>query len=158
ALARARHEHRAVAAMFIDLDGFKEVNDTLGHAAGDELLSQLGTRLQKVVRSEDCVGRLGGDEFVAVLEGKCLESGPEAIAARLMNEVRKPFRLACVPGRELTVTASIGIATGERRSADEMLRDADLALYRAKAMGKDCYVVYSPHMLEPSGLLKPGPL
>lgn len=143
ALARARRENLAVAAMFIDLDGFKAINDTLGHSAGDELLSQLGARLQKVLRSGDSVGRIGGDEFVAVLEGQGFEGEPDEVAERLMKEVRRPFELGSVPGRELSVTASIGIAVGVRQSADEMLRDADLALYRAKANGKDCHVIYS---------------
>ena len=148
ALARARQEDLAVATMYIDLDGFKEINDSLGHAAGDELLSQLGMRLQNVLRSKDIVGRIGGDEFVAVLEGEHLEAGPEVIAARLMSEVRRPFRLSCVPSHELSVTASIGIAIGHGRSADDMLRDADLALYRAKAVGKNCHVVHSPDFTE----------
>jgi len=155
ALDRARQLDAAVAAMFIDLDGFKQINDTLGHAAGDELLAQLGSRLQGVLRSGDIVGRIGGDEFVAVLEGRCLEGGPEAIAERVMAEVRRPFRLTCVPDHELTVTASIGIAAGNRASADEMLRDADLALYRAKASGKDCHVVFSTTPAVPDAAAPP---
>jgi diguanylate cyclase (GGDEF)-like protein len=159
-LARARRDGRDVAAMFIDLDGFKAINDTLGHAAGDELLTQLGARLRKVVRSEDTVGRVGGDEFVAVLEGQCLESGPGVIADRFMREIRRPFRLSCVPGRELSVTASIGIAVGDRQTADEMLRDADIALYQAKAAGKDRHIVHSADLVEislpPSALAPNG--
>jgi diguanylate cyclase (GGDEF)-like protein len=150
ALARSRRENLAVAALFIDLDGFKEINDTLGHATGDELLAQLGLRLKNALRAGDTVGRIGGDEFVAVLEGGCVDASPEVIADRLMNEVRRPFLLSCVPDRELSVTASIGIAIGDRASADEMLRDADLALYRAKATGKDCRVIYSQDLIETS--------
>ena len=134
--------------MFIDLDGFKGINDTLGHAAGDEVLSELGTRLRSVLRSGDMVGRIGGDEFVAVLEGKSLDAGPEVIADRLMNEIRRPFRLSCGTGRDLSITASIGIAIGGRESADEILRDADCALYRAKATGKDRLIVFSENMAE----------
>jgi diguanylate cyclase (GGDEF)-like protein len=148
ALARARRENLAVAAMFIDLDGFKEINDKLGHAAGDEVLTEVGRRLRNVLRSGDTVGRIGGDEFVAVLEGKSLEAGPEVIADRLMNEIRRPFLLSCVKGRDLSITASIGIAIGDRESADEMLHDADFALYRAKATGKDRLIVYSDDVAE----------
>jgi diguanylate cyclase (GGDEF)-like protein len=160
ALARAAREGHAVAAMFIDLDGFKEINDTLGHAAGDRLLRELGARFAKVLRSGDSVGRIGGDEFVAVLEGNCLAAGPEAIAERLMGEVRKPFDFDGVPGGRLKMTASIGIAVGERSSADEMLRDADIALYRAKASGKDCHVVYVADVVPapfPSGQARVAP-
>ncbi len=78
-----------------------------------------------------------------MLEGQGFEGDPDEVAERFMKEVRRPFELGCVPGRELSVTASIGIAVGVRQSADEMLRDADLALYRAKANGKDCHVIYS---------------
>ena len=145
ALERARREGQGVAAMFIDLDGFKQINDSLGHAAGDALLSELGTRLQAVLRSRDSVGRIGGDEFVVVLEGESLVAGAEAIADRLMDEIRRPFRLPGADPDRLSVTASIGIAAGERRSADDILRDADLALYRAKAAGKDRCIVYSPN-------------
>ena len=159
ALARARREHLAVAALFIDLDGFKAINDTLGHSAGDELLAQLGARLQSVLRSGDSVGRIGGDEFVAVLEGQGFEGDPDEVAERLMKEVRRPFELGCVPGRELSVTASIGIAVGARQSADEMLRDADLALYRAKANGKDCHVIYSQDVVTTvRPAVTPGPV
>ncbi len=150
ALSRGRRLGHDVAALFIDLDGFKEINDTLGHAAGDEILNQLGGRLHGVLRSGDTVGRIGGDEFVAVLEGECLDAGPEAIAERVMREIRRPFRLCGGSRQELWVTASMGIAVGDRPSADEMLRDADLALYRAKASGKDCHVVYSSELAESS--------
>lgn len=143
ALERARREGEGVAAMFIDLDGFKEINDSLGHAAGDALLSEIGTRLQGVLRARDSVGRIGGDEFVVVLEGKSLVAGAEVIADRVLNEIRRPFQLSGVDPCRLSVTASIGIAVGDRRSADDILRDADLALYRAKAAGKDRCIVYS---------------
>jgi diguanylate cyclase (GGDEF)-like protein len=148
ALARARRENLAVATMFIDLDGFKEINDNLGHAAGDEVLTEVGMRLRTVLRSGDTVGRIGGDEFVAVLEGKSLDAGPEVIADRLLNEIRRPSRLSCVTGCDLSITASIGIAKGDRESADEMLRDADFALYRAKATGKDRLLVYNDDAAE----------
>jgi diguanylate cyclase (GGDEF)-like protein len=144
-LARSRRSQTPVAALFIDLDNFKGINDTLGHGAGDELLCSVCARLQGVVRDIDALGRLGGDEFVIVAEGMSLDAGPELIAERLLDALKQPFDLK---GAEngLTVTASVGIATGDRGSAEELLRDADIAMYRAKWSGKNRYVVFETGM------------
>jgi diguanylate cyclase (GGDEF)-like protein len=142
-LARARRDRTPVAALFIDLDNFKDVNDTLGHAAGDELLQAVAGRLSGVLRESDTVGRLGGDEFVVLVEGRSLAAGPEVVAERLLDVLREPFQQESEPtGIRLTVSASIGIAVGERSSAGELLRDADIALYQAKAAGKDRSVLF----------------
>jgi diguanylate cyclase (GGDEF)-like protein len=153
-LRRSRRDHRPVAALFIDLDNFKDVNDTLGHAIGDELLRAVAARLATVLRDSDVVGRLagdtvgrlGGDEFVVLAEGASLVGGPELIAARVQDALCEPFRLATHGGIRLSVSASIGIATGNAASAGDLLRDADIALYRAKAAGKCCYVLFEPEM------------
>jgi len=144
-LARARRSHVAVAALFIDLDDFKDINDSLGHSAGDQLLASIATRLVGALRQEDTVGRLGGDEFVVLVEGTSLAAGAEVVAQRILDVLETPFEIAAseVP---LSVTASIGIAGGDRISAEELLRDADIALYRAKAAGKRRAVVFSPSM------------
>jgi diguanylate cyclase (GGDEF)-like protein len=147
-LARAGRSQTAMAALFIDLDNFKSINDTLGHAVGDELLCAVAARLQGVVRQVDALGRLGGDEFVVVAEEINLAGGPELVAERLLEALQHPFELGAedaVPIR-LTVTASIGIAVGERDSADELLRDADIAMYRAKWDGKSRHAVFESGM------------
>jgi diguanylate cyclase (GGDEF)-like protein len=146
-LLRARHTKAPVAALFIDLDNFKNINDTLGHAAGDELLRGVAARLDGVVRDVDALGRLGGDEFVIVAAEMSLIAGPELVAERLLDALREPFKL----GDEqiaVTVTASIGIACGERASANDLLRDADIAMYRAKWSGRNGYVVFECGMAE----------
>ncbi len=148
ALARASREGTPVAALFIDLDGFKEINDTLGHAAGDRLLVALADRLQVTLRHSDTIGRLGGDEFVVVAEGASLDAGPEAIAERILEVVRPPFELEGFEDTCLTVTTSVGVAVGLRESAGELLRDADIALYHAKERGKNRYALYRPEMAQ----------
>jgi diguanylate cyclase (GGDEF)-like protein len=144
-LARSRRERTPVAVLFLDLDNFKDVNDTLGHAAGDQLLAGVAARLTSAIRREDTVGRLGGDEFVVLAEGESLAAGVEMVAERILDVLAAPFEIA---GSDdpLLVTASIGIAEGQRATPDELLRDADLALYRAKGAGKKCAVVFAPAM------------
>ena len=142
-LARARREDLPVGALFIDLDGFKEINDTLGHAAGDQFLQSVAHRLSATIRESDTLARLGGDEFVVLVEGCTDEGDAEVLAARLLDVLAEPFRLEAVEGPPVLVTASIGVATGVRPSAAELLRDADIALYRAKARGKNRCVVFS---------------
>jgi diguanylate cyclase (GGDEF)-like protein len=145
-LARARRQHLPVAALYLDIDGFKQVNDTFGHAIGDALLRTVAARLKSVIRDEDTAARLGGDEFVILLDGSTVDVDPKMVAERLREVLRQPYDLNDEIGRELTVTASIGIAVGERTSADDLLRDADLALYEAKAAGKDSYVLFESSM------------
>ena len=145
-LARARRADTQVAALFIDLDGFKDVNDDLGHEIGDQLLQVVAQRITVAMRGSDSVGRLGGDEFVVLVDGSSMDVGPELVAERLLDLLRAPFALASFPSGPLTLTASIGIATGARSSATELLRDADIALYQAKASGKNCFVAFEPEM------------
>ena len=145
-LARARRERLPVAALYVDVDGFKHVNDTFGHAAGDELLRLVAQRLRSVVREGDTAARLGGDEFVVLVEGATLAAWPELVAERLLEVLRQPYDLNGHAGRELTLTASVGVAWGMRDSADALLRDADLALYQAKAAGRNRFVAFRSAM------------
>jgi diguanylate cyclase (GGDEF)-like protein len=145
-LARSRRGQTPVAALFVDLDNFKSINDTLGHGAGDELLQAVAARLDGVVRATDAFGRLGGDEFVVVTEELSLEAGPELIAERLLEALKPPFKLGADEQTRVSVTASIGIAAGEHASAEELLRDADIAMYRAKWDGKNRHVVFETGM------------
>jgi diguanylate cyclase (GGDEF)-like protein len=142
ALDRAREQGSDIAALFIDLDGFKTVNDTLGHAAGDQLLTEVARRLNRTLRDGESLGRLGGDEFVAVLDGD--EEEAKAAAVRI-HEVLSPPVLLTVGDEQISVPihSSIGIASGVRNKADELLRDADLALYQAKSAGKNQYAVFA---------------
>src|SRR5579871_639176 len=145
-LARARRNHHEAAALFVDLDNFKDINDTLGHEAGDKILEAVAERFQGLLRDSDTVGRLGGDEFVVLAEGVSLAAGPELLAERIQHVLAQPFRVPGYEGSPLTVSASIGIATGDRHSAQELLRDADIALYRAKSSGKNCAALFEPDM------------
>ena len=144
-LARNRRNGTIARAMYVDLDDFKNVNDTLGHATGDQLLLAVAERLVATLRDADTIGRMGGDEFVVLIEGGSLHTRPELVAERLLEVMRQPFELDTVP-MPLTVTASVGIAIGDRSSPGELLRDADVALYLAKAAGKNCYEVFRPGM------------
>jgi diguanylate cyclase (GGDEF)-like protein len=145
-LARARRGDIQVAALFIDLDGFKDVNDDLGHGVGDLLLQAVSERLTVTMRESDSVGRLGGDEFVVLVDGSTMDVGPELVAERILAVLRAPFELPGLTTAPLTLTASIGIATGARTTATELLRDADIALYEAKGAGKNCFVAFEPEM------------
>jgi diguanylate cyclase (GGDEF)-like protein len=145
-LARARRQQIPVAALYLDIDGFKHVNDTFGHAAGDDLLRIVATRLEGVVREGDTAARLSGDEFVVLVEGSALDAGPELVAERLLEVLRQPYEMDGQTGRPLSLTASIGIALGERSSAAELLSDADIALYEAKAAGKNRYMLFRSSM------------
>jgi diguanylate cyclase (GGDEF)-like protein len=141
ALERAARTGGGVAALFIDLDAFKTVNDSLGHAAGDELLVEAARRLLACVRASDTAARFGGDEFVVLLEDAD-DHQVARIAGRILEQLEAPFEIR---GRELLVGASIGIAmSGE--DDDDLLRNADLALYRAKARGGGHSQVYEPRM------------
>jgi diguanylate cyclase (GGDEF)-like protein/PAS domain S-box-containing protein len=147
-LARSRRHHTAAAALFIDLDNFKDINDSLGHSAGDELLQAVSRRFTAALRDSDTLGRLGGDEFVVVVEGSSLDAGAEQLAERLLDVLREPFALTSIDGqtRLHAVTATVGIAEGDRVTAEELLRDADLAMYRAKAGGRNRYTLFSADM------------
>jgi diguanylate cyclase (GGDEF)-like protein len=145
-LARSARSQEPVAALFIDLDNFKSINDTLGHGVGDELLQAVTARLRGVVREADALGRLGGDEFVVIAEELSFEVGPELVAERLLAALAPPFHLGEREEVRLTVSASIGIAIGQRTTAGELLRDADIAMYRAKWDGRNRYAVFESGM------------
>jgi diguanylate cyclase (GGDEF)-like protein len=145
ALENGRNERRRVAVLFMDLDGFKEINDSLGHAAGDELLIAVAERLRWAVRSADLVARLGGDEFGILLEN--LSGAPEAMAAaeRVRELLSEPLT---IQGRDFMPVASIGVALTDRgdETSEEMLRNADVAMYRAKADGGGAFERYDEEM------------
>jgi diguanylate cyclase (GGDEF)-like protein len=145
-LARCARSQAQVAALFIDIDNFKTVNDTLGHAAGDQLLQAVAARLDGVVRGSDALGRLGGDEFVVICEELSLEAGPELVAERLIEALKPSFKLGAGEETRVTVSVSIGIALGGHTSAEELLRDADIAMYRAKWDGKNRFAVFETGM------------
>jgi diguanylate cyclase (GGDEF)-like protein len=144
-LARSRRTGISIAAMFIDMDDFKEINDTLGHSAGDEFLVAIAARLRAALRDGDTVGRFGGDEFVLLVEGTDLHAGAEAVAARVLEILSPPVEIAGYD-LPLPVSASIGVATGLRPTPDDLLRDADIALYRAKGAGKGRAILFAPSM------------
>ncbi|MER5506443.1 aminotransferase class I/II-fold pyridoxal phosphate-dependent enzyme [Streptomyces sp. NPDC002766] len=134
ALLRGRRESSLTCLLFIDLDDFKQVNDTLGHSAGDHLLVSVGERLSKALRRSDTAARLGGDEFAALMEDAREPLDAELLAAQVIQTLSRPFAL----GEEsVTVSASVGVATArDSTDAEELLGHADLALYAAKAAGK----------------------
>jgi diguanylate cyclase (GGDEF)-like protein len=145
-LARARRDHTGLAVLFVDLDQFKDVNDTFGHGPGDELLRQVSHRFVSAVRETDTVGRIGGDEFVVLVETAHGVPNPEEVAKELISCLREPFYLGKERHNISSVSASIGIASGPRDSASELLRDADIALYEAKAGSSGNYVAFHPEM------------
>jgi diguanylate cyclase (GGDEF)-like protein/PAS domain S-box-containing protein len=140
---RSQQTRAEVAVLFLDLDDFKGVNDTLGHAAGDALLRGVGVRLREALSPSYTVARMGGDEFAVLIEE--VAGTPTAVdaAERIVASLQTPFD---VEGREVFVTASVGIAIGT--VADDLLRAADVAMYRAKGSGKAQYVLYAPRMAE----------
>jgi len=143
ALALAKRTIASPSILFLDLDHFKVVNDSMGHSAGDALLIRVAERLTQVVRPSDTLARLGGDEFTLLCEGLEDEREVEHIAERITNAFRNPIR---IHGRDVVVTTSIGIATAERRvnvEAEDLLQQADAALYRAKDRGRARYEMYN---------------
>jgi diguanylate cyclase (GGDEF)-like protein/PAS domain S-box-containing protein len=145
--ALARTGHGDLAVLFIDLDDFKHVNDSLGHAAGDQLLVAAARRLQGALRPSDTAARLGGDEFAVLLERVADADAAAAVAARVLDTLHQPFGLN---GRTIPIKASLGVATGRPGvdGAEELLRNADVAMYAAKAGGKDRYELFHPDMHE----------
>jgi diguanylate cyclase (GGDEF)-like protein len=144
-LARGRRHGTAGAALYIDLDDFKNVNDSLGHEAGDQLLKAVALRLASTLRGADTIGRMGGDEFVVLIDGSDPHVLPELVAERLLAVMKKPFELEEF-ATSLHANTSIGIAVGDRPSGGELLRDADIALYKAKAAGKNRFEFFHPEM------------
>lgn len=145
AMVEAGARGRLVALMFIDIDRFKVINDTLGHVAGDALLTAISERLTRCVRRGDTVARLGGDEFTVILADMAHADDAAALARKVLDVLRPPFY---VNERELFVTASIGITLypGDGEEMESLLKHADIAMYRAKACGRDNYQFYTAEM------------
>lgn len=145
AMARARRDHKMVALMFLDLDRFKQINDTLGHDIGDSLLQVVATRLSGCIRATDTVARLGGDEFGIVVENVNDVDQVAALAGKILNSFTKPF---LVDSFELYSSTSIGIALGpnDDNNVDGLIKDADIAMYHAKEQGRNNYKFYSVEM------------
>ncbi|HEX2740544.1 MAG TPA: EAL domain-containing protein, partial [Rubrobacter sp.] len=145
-LARARRRESETSVLFMDLDNFKVINDSLGHKAGDRLLVSASKRISALLRPEDTVARLGGDEFIFLLEDTGTQNAVR-VAERILKRMQEPFSLG---GRRLFVTASIGVATGgaDAGYAADLLRNADLAMYKAKHSGKARYAVFEEAMNE----------
>ncbi len=147
-IARLRRDaSRGFGVLYIDVDRFKVVNDSLGHRAGDEVLQEVAARLSGCVREPDLVARLAGDEFVLLIEHTDLPEATCKVAQRVLRALERPLNAA---GRELQISASIGIAIADRHceSADRILHDADVALYRAKAAGRNRFVLFDEAMHE----------
>jgi diguanylate cyclase (GGDEF)-like protein/PAS domain S-box-containing protein len=145
ALARCARSGKAVAVLFLDLDKFKLINDSLGHAAGDELLMSVAERIQQIMRSSDTAARFGGDEFTAVVEDVEDEAGARVVADRILAQFRRPFTLA---NREVFVNVSIGIALSMHWTDDpvDLMRKADAALYAAKRRGRGRCEAFGDHI------------
>jgi diguanylate cyclase (GGDEF)-like protein len=156
-LARAgRQSGLLVGALFIDIDWFKDVNERLGQAAGDQILKIVAERLEAVVRAGDTVGRLGDDEFVILVESAARGARLDSLARRVVEALHKPFDLDDF-APNFFLTASIGLAFGRYAAADDLLRDAQLALFAAKTAGKDRYTLFNANMrsvIEGRGVLE----
>jgi diguanylate cyclase (GGDEF)-like protein/PAS domain S-box-containing protein len=147
ALARARRARRRVGVMFLDLDHFKDVNDTLGHRIGDALLKELARRIRGALRQSDLLARISGDEFVVVLEDLPDEGSPERVARMILDEVRRPFQ---VEGHELHVSGSLGLALHpeDGNDAETLLKNADAAMYHAKELGRNGFRNFSAELAQ----------
>ena len=140
-LAQAKRFQRVLAVMFIDLDNFKEINDTLGHDVGDELLQEVANRLSTCIRSGDIVSRPGGDEFIIVLPQIAQPSDAAVVAEKIIKIVADPLR---IKDQVLTITASIGIALSPFNGSEEqeLMKNADKAMYVAKKAGRNRFHLY----------------
>jgi len=143
ALARSRRRNDLVGVLFLDLDGFKRINDRAGHGGGDLLLREIASRLSTVVREGDTVARIGGDEFVVLLSDIVRVSDVLPIAEKILSGIRIPFP---IDGRDVFVTGSIGIALGPTDGVDGevLVRNSDIAMYRAKELGRDRCELFTP--------------
>jgi diguanylate cyclase (GGDEF)-like protein/PAS domain S-box-containing protein len=144
-IARAERAGRKVGVLFIDLDNFKNINDTLGHDVGDELLRQVSRRLTECVRLEDTIARQGGDEFIVLLDSLDDSRGASVVAQKILNSLRQPFVLG---GGEQHVSGSIGIALypEDGRDAQTLMKNADTAMFHGKSLGKNTYQYFTPQM------------
>jgi diguanylate cyclase (GGDEF)-like protein/PAS domain S-box-containing protein len=144
-LARAQRARRRVGVMFLDLDHFKDVNDTLGHRIGDLLLKEVSRRIRAALRQSDVLARISGDEFVVVLEDIPDDGSPDHVARKLLDEVRRPFR---IEGHEIHVSGSLGLALypEDGRDAETLLKNADAAMYHAKELGRNAFRMFSTEL------------
>jgi diguanylate cyclase (GGDEF)-like protein/PAS domain S-box-containing protein len=140
-----RHPDHSFAVLFLDLDRFKVINDSLGHTFGDQVLTAVGTILNSCLRTSDSIARLGGDEFVILLEDFSQKSEVELIAERIQQALQYPLE---VEGQKVASSASIGIVLSDLKyeNPEDILRDADIAMYHAKMLGKACHVMFNPSM------------
>ena len=147
ALARAHRARRRVGVMFLDLDHFKDVNDTLGHRIGDLLLKEVSRRIRATLRQSDVLARISGDEFVVVLEDLPDEGAPERVAHKILDEVRRPFQ---VEDHEIHVSGSLGLAIypEDGRDSETLLKNADAAMYHAKELGRNAFRMFSSELGE----------
>ena len=146
AIAQTKRTNTRLAVCFMDLDGFKQINDTLGHEAGDVLLKEVGARLQRLLRGSDTVARLGGDEFVMLISG--LNSDDECIQAleRILHNVAKPYELSGSSHSEISVSIGVTLYPVDNADADTLMRHADHAMYAAKQAGKNCFQLFDARM------------
>ncbi len=144
-MAQARRNRQKLAVMLLDLDHFKDVNDTLGHSVGDQLLQVVGDRLTNLLRSSDTVARMGGDEFMVLLPEIAQLEDAASVAQKILEGIRQPSEF---DGHELHISTSIGIALYPDDGDDEdtLMKNADIAMYRAKGQGRDNYQCYTPAM------------
>ncbi len=142
-LAHAGRDEKRLAVMVLDLDRFKDVNDTFGHTVGDRLLQAVGERLKASLRSSDTVARLGGDEFLVLLPKIARPEDALGTAEKILDAVRRPL---AVDGQELRVTTSIGVALypDDGEESETLVKNADIAMYRAKEKGRNNYERYTP--------------
>jgi diguanylate cyclase (GGDEF)-like protein/PAS domain S-box-containing protein len=147
AIARANREHRLLAVFFIDLDNFKNINDSLGHDKGDQVLIEVAERLSATIRNEDTLSRLGGDEFILLSESIDNENSVYNLANRILASLVQPILL---PPNTIYVNASIGIALfpDDGRTSQELIKNADMAMYKAKSEGKNKFVMFTREMNE----------
>jgi len=145
AITLSRRHHTRLALLFLDLDGFKQVNDTLGHAVGDKLLQSIAARLTDALRRSDTVSRQGGDEFIILLTDLRTPEDAALISNNLLAEIAKPFT---IEGHDVTLTTSIGIALypEDASDAESLIKNADIAMYQAKETSRNAYQFFRPSM------------
>jgi diguanylate cyclase (GGDEF)-like protein len=145
ALAGAKRYHKKLAIMVLDIDHFKDINDSLGHPYGDRLLTEFGGRLSGIVRKTDTVSRMGGDEFALILTEVAETRNISDIAQKIVEKARKPFMLG---NDEVRITVSIGVSNYPDDSEDieTLVKYADIAMYQAKKNGRNNYVCYEPNL------------
>jgi diguanylate cyclase (GGDEF)-like protein len=150
ALSQARRHQKKLATVFMDLDHFKVINDSMGHEIGDQLLRAVASRLLALVREEDTLARFGGDEFVLLVTGIAAAADAATISQKILDAIRAPFSLQ---GREISITASVGASVFPRDGADAdvLIRNADRAMYRAKKRGRNAYQLFTPERTGSSG-------